>query len=305
VGNGATKSGYDVLRILLAVLLLIAAGLKAFQLATEPTVGTSILDARLLLMVTVEFELFFGLWLLANILAKPTWAATLTCFGLFTCVSFCKALAGYATCGCFGRVAVNPWYTGTLDVAVVLSLLRWRPSTVSPLPPGEGKGEGNGPAVPPSLRATAVLVTWLAIGLPAAYAMGNYTGTTLSDAGQVIGNGKVVVLEPEKWIGKRFPLLDYIDVGDKLKEGKWLVVLYHHDCPKCMEIIRHLRQIRRECGIQQIALIAMPPYDNARPKLALPFGLCMVGRLNYTKEWFATTPLMIVLDGAMMKEVRR
>jgi hypothetical protein len=47
-----------------------------------------------------------------------------------------------------------------------------------------------------------------------------YTETTLSDAGEIIGDGKIVVLEPEKWIGKRFPLLDYIDIGDRLKEGK-------------------------------------------------------------------------------------
>ena len=38
-------------------------------------------------------------------------------------------------------------------------------------------------------------------------------------------------------MGKRFPLLDYVDVGETLKDGKWLVVLYHHDCPKCMEEI--------------------------------------------------------------------
>ena len=37
---GSIQSGYDVLRVLAAVVLLIAAGLKAYQLATEPVLGT-------------------------------------------------------------------------------------------------------------------------------------------------------------------------------------------------------------------------------------------------------------------------
>ena len=149
------------------VCCLTASALKCWQLATEPIIGTSLLDSRWLLMATVEFEIFFGIWLLANIWAKPTWAAALACFGLFTCVSLCKALSGHASCGCFGRVPVNPWYTGTLDLAVMASLLRWRPKesffTIH--------------------RATAVLVIWLLIGIPAAYAMGSYTTIILSDAG--------------------------------------------------------------------------------------------------------------------------
>ena len=117
---GPICSGYDVLRIFVAAVLLTAAVLKAYQLATEPIIGTGLLDSRWLLMVTVEFELFFGIWLLANIWAKPTWAAALACFGVFTCVSLCKALSGHASCGCFGRVPVNPWYTGGLDLAVIV-----------------------------------------------------------------------------------------------------------------------------------------------------------------------------------------
>ena len=91
---GPIRSGYDVVRILMAAVLLTAAVLKAYQLATEPIIGTGLLDSRWLLMATVEFELFFGLWLLANIWAKPTWAAALACFGLFTVVSLCKAHLG-------------------------------------------------------------------------------------------------------------------------------------------------------------------------------------------------------------------
>ena len=113
LGRGLPR-GYDVLRIAAALLLLMAAGLKAHQLATEPVLGTGLLESRWFLMAVVEFELFFGLWLLSGLLTKVTWAAALGCFVLFCCISLFKALSGHATCGCFGKVEVNPWYTATL-----------------------------------------------------------------------------------------------------------------------------------------------------------------------------------------------
>lgn len=120
-------TGYDVVRVALAVLLLAAAGLKAHSLATEPVLATGLLDSRWVLIVAVEFELLFALWLSANISPKPTWAAALACFGLFTCISVYKALSGETTCGCFGS-AVNPWWTATLDLAIVFCLFYCRPA---------------------------------------------------------------------------------------------------------------------------------------------------------------------------------
>jgi hypothetical protein len=107
--NTTAKSdrGCRTVSLLIAAVLLIAAALKGHQLASEPMLGHGLLDSRWLLIGVVEFELFFGLWLLAGIWPKRTCAAALGCFTLFTCVSLYKALSGYATCGCFGRVPVN------------------------------------------------------------------------------------------------------------------------------------------------------------------------------------------------------
>ena len=148
-------TGYDLVRVVLAAVLLVAAGLKGHQLATEPVLDTGFLDFRWLLTATVEFELFFGLWLLAGLLPRVTWAAALGCFGLFACVSLYKALSGYTTGGYFCRVPVNPWYTAMLDATVVLALLRWRPSgvTVSTIVPARALALLGG-----------VMLAWLAIG---------------------------------------------------------------------------------------------------------------------------------------------
>jgi hypothetical protein len=295
--------GWNLVRTAVAGLLLTASALKCWQLATEPVIGTSLLDSRWLLMAMVEFELFFGIWLLANIWARPTWTAALACFALFTCVSLCKAISGQATCGCFGRVPVNPWYTGALDMSVVMLLLRWRPRC-SFFSVG---------------RAVSALLAWLSMGLPAAFAMVSYSPAILSDAGEVRGNGKVVVLEPENWRGQAFPLLPYIadDKGmlqlqagkrplrERLVEGNWIVVLYHHDCPKCRRVVRNLSHGASTARIDaRVVLIEMPPYGDQGEGLtpSSPGMERIIGRLNDGNEWFATTPVVIRLKGGIVAE---
>jgi hypothetical protein len=291
--------GYRLLCVALAFVLLAASALKCHQLATEPILGTSLLDSRWLLIVTVEFELFLGLWLPANCFARATWVVALACFGLFTCVSLYKALSGYASCGCFGAVQVNPWHMTGLDAAIVVSLLHWRPRQV-PSPFGKGAdGEGwNGLFA----RPIHVLAVWLLLGLPAAYAMGSYTDTTLSDVGEIIGDGRIVVLEPEKWIGKRFPLLSYIDIGDTLKDGEWLVLLYRYDCPKCRTAIQDLPRTIRTFGVRQIALVEMPPYGDVQEVPEIDVFSLLTGRLNDSKRWFVQAPVTIVLHNGFVEE---
>jgi hypothetical protein len=87
--------GYAVVRTSAALLLLVAASLKAYQLATEPVLGSGLLESRWFLIGVVEFELFFGLWLLSGMLPSRfgrgagaegfTWLAALACFAMFTC----------------------------------------------------------------------------------------------------------------------------------------------------------------------------------------------------------------------------
>ena len=295
IGNrktGASRNqGWHLVRVAVAGLLLTASALKCWQLATEPVIGISLLESRWLLMATVEFELLFAIWLLANIWAKPTWAAALACFGLFTCVSVCKVLSGHASCGCFGRISVSPWYTGGLDLAILASLLRWRPKescfTIQ--------------------RATVVLVIWLLVGVPAAFVMGSYTNAKLSDAGKIIGDGKVVVIEPEKWIGKRFPLLPYIEdipgtlksgqplLRKRLTEGEWIVMLYHYDCPKCLEEIPRYEALAHcsaadDLTVPQVLLVEVPPYSDGQAVGLSPDTPCALGRLSNKNEWFVETP---------------
>ena len=326
-----SRSAYDVVRILAAVVLLTAAGLKTHQLATEPILAKTWLDNRWLLMAAVEFELFFGLWLLWNNLPRLTWLAALGCFSLFTCISLYKASAGYTSCGCLGAMKTSPISMSVFDLAMVLAFLICRPHNL-PSPRGRGAGgEGgrehgspaNGKAVggeggwhSVSLsglvrHALVVFLAWLPLGLPAAYAMGSYTDTTLSDSGEIVGHGRIVVLEPEKWGGKRFPLLPYIknvpggpqsetgSLRERLTEGYWLVVLYHHDCPHCREAMPTFHELARRSATDpespQLAMIEVPPYGDDTASLTSDIQ-CRLGRLSDKTEWFIETPAAILLQ---------
>ena len=266
--------GYHLVRIAVAVLLLTASVLKCWQLATEPIIGNSLLESRWLLMATVEFELFFGIWLLANIWAKPTWAAALACFGLFTCVSLCKAISGHATCGCFGRVPVNPWFTTTLDLGVIIALLRWRPS---------GRDQVS------FSRLATVLCLGTIIGMPAAIVV---YGNAIAPGIRTVAN--VTVLQPDKWVGTRFPLFDEIDIGDRLRVGEWNLLLYHFDCQKCQDAIKELKSKN-----VPLACIEVPPCQNEKPTTTS----YMMGQLQEGHEWFVATPVILHIKDQHVIEV--
>jgi len=110
------------------------------------------------------------------------------------------------------------------------------------------------------------------------------------------------VLEPESWIGTELPILEHIDIAEMLKEGTWLVLLYHYDCPDCIRAIAKYEQAARSLAgnedIIRIALIAMPPYGKNPISEDCP---CTVGRLAPTKDWFVAAPAFALLADGKVK----
>lgn len=291
-------TGYDVVRVLVGAILLTAAGLKGYQLATEPTLGTSLLESRWFLIGVVEFEVLFGFWLLANIWPKPTWAAAIACFSVFACVSLYKALSGYANCGCFGRVPVNPWLTFTLDICIVLALFVFEPV--------ENKLGEIGQGVEPERlrpRLVAVSVLWALVGIPGSFAMASPRIASLTSAGSIDTAATFVILEPQQWIGSRFPLLDYVDIKDRLMAGDWFVLLYHHNCSTCQRVLPQVMRVDSGASgnSRQLALIEVPPYAQGHetPPQA---PLWIRGHLAKTIEWFVRTPVLVELRDGVVTE---
>jgi len=288
----ARFTGYDVVRILLGLALLTAAGLKGHQLATEPTLATGVLDSRWFLVGLVEFELLFGLWLIANIHPRLSWGLVLACFACFGSISGFKALSGETSCGCFGRVAINPWYTLAIDVLAVLALLRWRPIGVS--------SRGVASMMSARFRLVSTATVWGVVSAPLLVVAGSYEAATVAEAGEIVGNSRFVVLEPETWVGGRFPLLEYSDIGDRLAEGEWTVFLYHHDCPKCLDVLPHYEQLANDVGGPGVALLEIPPFSSESAGTNEVSSAALRGQLSETREWLVETPARLDLSRSVV-----
>jgi hypothetical protein len=293
--DAAKRSGtaYGAVRWGLGLLLLAAAGLKTHQLATQPTLDTSFLASRSFLIFWIQVEIILGLWLCSGLALRLGYVAAIACFTLFSIVTFWKAVRGDTTCGCFGVIEVNPWYTLILDLSALASAIVFRPNlrTAATIPQ-------------PRLRLAVTGALVMAIGIPAGLAAAMYRPASLTEEGEIIGDARFVVLEPETWAGKRFPLLSYVDVSDRLASGRWSVVLYHHDCPHCQEKVpefqRRARQESLRSGASSMAMIELPPYAPAGESLVSPDSGCLTGRVSDVRDWFVETPVILTLDNGIV-----
>jgi thiol-disulfide isomerase/thioredoxin len=287
---------YQVNNIILKVLgllLLAAAVLKGHELLTTPMANTDIWSNRYFLIFQVEFELALGIWLLSGLFRRAAWLVVLGCFTLFCCVTLYKGLTGAASCGCFGKVHVNPWVTlFAIDLPAVVSLLLFRPTLAKQDILNLTHWLGPRPTLAQFCVVFLLGLSAVAVSSPV---------LLLNEP--KLATSKYEVLEPETWVGKELPIIDHIDIGEQLKTGNWLIMLYHYDCPDCIATIPKIEQMAREIqgneGVLKFALIEVSPYTTYGPKGAGPVvgpnTPCILGKLDTSKEWFVTTPVVILV----------
>jgi len=287
------RNAFGILRVGIGLLLLTAGLMKAYQLATVPTIGGGLLDARWLNIFVVQFDLLFAVWLFAGLLSKLTWVASLGCFTIFVLVSAYRWHVGSESCGCFGAVQIFPAYTLLLDLAVIGLLIAFRPKGIAF---HRTTFFQELPELKRYKRVGIVAMAWLLLAVHVTWAMMSVEKNDRAELGtKFIGaNGrKTILLEPETWIGAEFPLIShFVQPNDSeiLKQGTWNVLLAQSDCPKCQEMKADL-EARKSKGI---AIAMIPSRTNERrPKT--PFPIFMLDSQN---DWFATTPCVIKLvDG--------
>jgi hypothetical protein len=112
-------------------LLLAASGLKLYGLRTGPVSPQAIFGTTVFQVGLIEFEVFLGLWLLWGKQPIGAWGLAVVGFCGFAGVSFYQGLLGQASCGCFGKLLVNPWVAFGIDLAVLVALLVGRPELAS------------------------------------------------------------------------------------------------------------------------------------------------------------------------------
>lgn len=276
---------------LLGLMLLVASALKGYELATSSVAETGFLTSRWFLIGQVEWELGLGLWLLSGFYPRAARMVALTCFIAFLGESLHQGLSGQTSCGCFGKVSVNPWLTLGLDSAAIIALVRCGSVSLR-----------STASAPPLIRVGICVALFAMLGLTGAWIMARHAPVGITDEGDIPNDSRLVLLEPTGWVGRRFPLLRHIDMGKQLAEGEWLVLLYHHNCPVCRRAIKEYERFARsgtsQAVVPRVALIEVPTHGDVAPG-TLPAGrACSLGRRSEARDWFVKTPVAIRLkDG--------
>ena len=117
-----------------------------------------------------------------------------------------------------------------------------------------------------------------------------------------IASDKYEVLEVKQWAGQRWYLLDYIDIGERLQTGEWVVLMYHNDCPDCRLAIPEYEKMYNDLKGNDInmAFIEMPPYGDENQQLVGDNSKADRGSLSQSKKWFVQTPVIVVLNNGVV-----
>ena len=98
---------------------------------------------------------------------------------------------------------------------------------------------------------------------------------------------------------KQWDWLQYVvedDVRTQLSEGMVVVLMYHHDCPTCAEMVPkysdYCKQMTEEGNAAfTIAFLAIPPYAETGPVPANT--TCILGKLTDRQKWEVTSPYVV------------
>lgn len=284
------------LMLAVSAILLTSAFLKAQELASHTLAPGDMFQNRWLILTVVEWEFVLAAWLISNIFKRAAWLALTGTFSGFLAVTFFRALSGEQTCGCFGRIQVNPWITLCLDATILTLLLVLHPHWIA-----EIRGQWRVKRVVVGGLCVILVGTLSAVGC-----VRNDTPAGVLENANVGQQDRLVVLNPKEWVGQPFPLSSYVTLDQSLMQGCWVAVLYHHDCPHCQVLLTKLReQVRLHPPVAtdpSLAAIEMPPFvkDGGVPTIAAIDGVHN-GRLSAAHDWFVDTPVVVGLrDGRVV-----
>lgn len=128
------------------------------------------------------------------------------------------------------------------------------------------------------------------------------------------GGGKLVILEPHKWIDQRLPVLRHIvaqgsdkPLGKQLATGQWTVMFYHASCDECRRTIPVYEALARREALSgktpHIAFIRVPTGSGVPSAGLFHSSLPLHGILDASHEWFATTPVIVELKRGVVVRV--
>jgi thiol-disulfide isomerase/thioredoxin len=288
------KIANQIITVVTGLVLIVAAVLKIHQLLTEPIISKGFWESWLFFLIQIPLELGLGIWLVCGLFRKAAWMLAVLAFGLFIVVTLQKGLTGAESCGCFGRVKVNPWITLlAIDIPLFLLLVIFRPKGLKLLPPPWPKAAHFFGVAIPTFIAFGIIMPVLVFNKP------------------LDKTDKYEVVRPNEWISptqnhEEWSMLKHIDIADSLRAGLVIVMFYSIECDTCHEAIPLYDQMGRDMvgnkDSIRFALIEIPPYASEKDDI-VPVGTpCLRGLLDSSKKWYMQTPLVVVVqDGVAVK----
>jgi hypothetical protein len=294
---GASRlSWQNATRLIAGSMLLLAAGLKPSSppesLTFEAAYGLPLASSAVL----IAGEWLLGVLLLAGLWQRTTVGAAFSAFSAFAMFALYRGLSGAQWCGCFGAVSVSPWLTLTLDVGIAVALGRtW-------LQLRQEEAIVSGKLVAINWQRITMTIPCALVVVPLQVWTVRSRPTQLTIDTQAVKQGEIVLLEPLDWLGKPFPLAPYIrETSNEVLQGDWIVLLYHHDCPKCQEALPRYKSLAKQlqaiASTEQVMLVEVPPFGG--PPHAT--GMSDTARLSDDHRWLVHAPVEIRLqDGKVV-----
>lgn len=288
------KIANRIIMVVTGLVLIVAAGLKIQQLLTEPIISKGFWESWEFFLIQIPLELGLGIWLVCGLFRKAAWMLAVLAFALFIAVTLHKVYIHAESCGCFGRIKVNPWITlSAIDIPLFLMLVIFHPKGSKLLPPPWPKAAHFFGVAIPTFVAFGIIMPVLVFNKP------------------LDKTDKYEVVRPSEWISpaqnhKEWSMLKHIDIADSLRKNLVIVVLYSTECDTCHKAIPLYDQMGRDMAGNEdairLAFIEIPPYAKDVEDI-VPVGTpCLRGRLDSSKKWYIQTPLVVVLqDGVLVK----
>ena len=283
---------HTTVRLAVGVLLALAAilNMQAAWTGAAGEVGP-LSDPRWVGMLLATAELILAALLLAGVWPRLIHCAVIVCFAAFACVTAFEAGNGAASCGCFGDLQVDPRLTLILDFVCLVSLVAAPPPVAA----------GTKPPLAARVSAVAVLIVVLVLSTTESHPIRRLSGDHIPASWNA---GELVLADASDWVGRFVPILREVDVGESLRRGRWVIVLYHFDCHTCQEAVPFYARLARSLAARgasiHIALIAVPPYGPLGQGTNAGSPHVLNGRLSQRFDWFIKSPTALATANGIL-----
>lgn len=211
-------------QILAGTVLLFAAWVKSFEIATHLQ-----FNGWLLSIVLVFSECLLGLWLFSNYKSIAAKRISIIAFLAFGFLNLFHSLSGQESCGCLGSYSLPPLTMAFVDFLIAMIISIDKPVD----------GFCNFGALIGTLAVAATILPF-----------SKFSSTSIEGLGPRIGRSRIV-LDFELWIGKKFPLTQFLECKNEFNSNdqNYDAIFIDKNCPKCQRLFGDRNAIQSEYSL--------------------------------------------------------